>query len=181
MAKGRDLDPDRHRACWTALWADLERRCRGLAERLYEHETSPAGWQPYADVRDVLESLTAAGVPLAVVSDTGWDIRPVFEHHDVARYIGAFVLSYELGVTKPAPVMFEAACEALGVDPAETLMVGDNHASDGGAVEVGCRVLLLPPVPSGSERGLCAVMSLVRADDARRQAETGGDGALVAS
>lgn len=164
MAKGRDLGPDRHRACWTALWSELDVRCPGIAERLYEHEISPAGWHPYADVQPVLESLRARGVPLAVVSDTGWDIRPVFAHHDLARFFDAFVLSYEVGVTKPAPAMFEQACAALGVEPGEALMVGDNHRSDGGAVEVGCRVLLLPPVPSGSSRGLHAVLSLVRAE-----------------
>jgi FMN phosphatase YigB (HAD superfamily) len=49
----------------------------------------------------------------------------------------------------------------MGVSPAETLMVGDNHLPDGGAVVAGLTVLLLPPVPGGAERGLRHVLSLV--------------------
>lgn len=161
MARGRDLDPGVHRESWLALWRELDGRCAGLAERLYDHETSAAGWRPYPDVRPVLEQLVGAGIPLAVVSDTGWDIRPLFAHHDVGRYFETFVLSYEVGVTKPGRPMFETACEGLGVEARETLMVGDNFRSDGGAIDVGCRTLLLPPVVSGAERGLTAVLSLV--------------------
>jgi putative hydrolase of the HAD superfamily len=164
MAKGRDLSPARHRACWLALWAELDARCPGLAEHLYVHETSAAGWTPYPDAREVLECLRAAEIPLAVVSDTGWDIRPVFAAHGFAGHFETFVLSYEVGSTKPAAILFETASERLGVPPGEILMVGDNHLTDGGAIDLGYHVLLLPPVPSGSTRGLRAVLSLAQAD-----------------
>ena len=70
-------------------------------------------------------------------------------------------MSFQHGVTKPAPVLFRVACEALGVGPHEALMVGDNHRNDGGAIDSGLRTLLLPLVPSGSDRGLSAVLDLV--------------------
>jgi putative hydrolase of the HAD superfamily len=100
---------------------------------------------------------------MAVISDTGWDLRPVFEAHDIARYVDTFVLSYEHGATKPAPVLFRTACERLGVEPAEALMVGDNHRNDGGAIDSGVRTLLLPLVPSGTPRGLAAVLGVLDA------------------
>ena len=163
MAKGRDLGPEQHRACWLAIWSDLEALCPGVTARLYEFETSAAGWELYVDVRPVLDELARRGVPLAVISDTGWDLRPLFEHHDVARYFATFVMSYQHGVTKPAPVLFRTACERLGVEPAEALMVGDNHRNDGGAIDAGVRTLLLPLVPSGSPRGLSAVLGILDA------------------
>ena len=36
IAKGRDKSAALHRGCWMALWADLERRCPGISEPLYE-------------------------------------------------------------------------------------------------------------------------------------------------
>jgi putative hydrolase of the HAD superfamily len=161
MAKGRDVHAEQHRACWLAIWTDLEALCPGLTPKLYEFETSAAGWAPFIDTRPVLDDLAALEVPMAVVSDTGWDLRPVFEHHGLASYFSTFVMSYQHGVTKPAPVLFHTACERLGVEPAEALMVGDNHRNDGGAIESGLRTLLLPLVPSGTERGLVAVLRLL--------------------
>lgn len=166
MALGRDLGPEQHRRCWVALWSALEARCAGLSERLYDFETSAAGWSPYVDARPVLTELQRRGVRMAVISDTGWDLRPVFEHHDLARFVDTFVMSYQHGVTKPSPVLFETACERLGVAPAEALMVGDNHRNDGGAIDAGVRTLLLPLVPSGSPRGLAAVLGIIDASAA---------------
>lgn len=161
MAKGRDLGPAEHRACWLAIWGELEALCPGLTGKLYEFETTADGWAPFVDTRAVLDALTERGVPMAVVSDTGWDLRPTFEHHDLARYFTTFVMSYQHGVTKPAPLLFHTACERLGVTPSEALMVGDNHRNDGGAIDTGVRTLLLPLVPSGTPRGLDAVLAIV--------------------
>ncbi len=161
MAKGRDLDAERHRACWLAIWSPLDALAPGLAERLYAHETSPAGWRLYPDALYVLDRLRASGIRLAVVSDTGWNIRAVFAYHGVAEHFETFVLSCELGVAKPAAEMFECACERLAITPEEVLMVGDNYRTDGGALEIGARVLLLPPTQAGAERGLQAVVSLI--------------------
>jgi HAD superfamily hydrolase (TIGR01509 family) len=163
FAKGRDLSEELHRRCWLDLWSELEARCPGISKPLYEYETSGVGWTPYPDTEPVMRALRDRGVPLAVVSDVGWDLRPVFAHHRLDGYVSTFVMSYQLGVTKPAAVMFHTACGALGVEPHEALMVGDNYRNDGGAADAGARTLLLPLVPSGSLRGLDAVLALVDA------------------
>jgi HAD superfamily hydrolase (TIGR01509 family) len=163
LARGRDLSEELHRKCWLELWTDLEQRCPGISEPLYAFETSSDGWTPYPDTEPVLRALRERGIPIAVVSDAGWDLVPVLERHRVREYVTTVVMSYRMGVTKPAPVMFHAACEQLGVDAHEALMVGDNYRNDGGAADAGLRVLLLPMVPSGSHRGLDAVLALVDA------------------
>jgi len=161
MSKGRDLSAEVHRRCWLELFEPFESIAPGLADALYAHETSAAGWEPYPDAALLLERLSVAGIPLGVVSDTGWNVRPVFVAHGLADEIGVYVLSGEYGVTKPAPELFEAACTILGVEPGATLMVGDNHRTDGGAVEAGLPTLLLPLPPPGAKRGLDAVARLV--------------------
>ena len=118
----------------------------GLGRVLYEREISADVWHPFPDTLPVVEALSDAGVPMVVVSDTGWDIRPVLDRHGLLPYFAGLVLSYEHGVAKPAPQLFSAVCELLGVPAEEALMVGDNALTDGGAIESGIRVYLLPQV-----------------------------------
>lgn len=136
----RDLDAERHRAAYTGLTEQVGPLPHpGLAATLYRRHQAPEAWQPYPDTRSTLEELRRRGVPVAVVSNIGWDLRPVFRHHGLDTLVDAFVLSYEHGVQKPDPTLFRVACEALGVRPAETVMVGDDEAADGGAAALGCR------------------------------------------
>jgi len=160
IAKGRDLSERAHRECWTALYSAADVIAEGLGAVLYEREISAAAWQPFPDTVAVVEALCAAGIPMVVVSDTGWDIRPVLDRHGLLPYFAGLVLSYEYGVAKPAPELFTAACTLLGVDAADALMVGDNALTDGGAIESGVRVYLLPPVQKPGPRGLDAVLRL---------------------
>jgi hypothetical protein len=37
-----------------------------------------------------------------VLSNIGWDLRPVFTHHRLDHPISGYVLSYEAGTAKPA-------------------------------------------------------------------------------
>jgi HAD superfamily hydrolase (TIGR01509 family) len=161
MSRGRDLSPDAHRREWLRLWSPADMLVQGLAERVYRAERSPATWDLYPDVVPVLDALGRRGVPIGAVSDTGWDYSEVLTRHGIKDRFGSVVMSFEHGVTKPAPSLFWSACAELGVEPANTLMVGDNAWPDGGAVAAGLPVLLLPAVAPGTERGLRAVLALV--------------------
>lgn len=161
LAKGRDLSPELHRACWFALWAELDALVPGAAAALYEHETSAAGWQPYPDTRAVLEGLASRGVPVVVVSDVAFDLRPIFDHYGLRHLAKDFVLSGEHGTIKPDGTLFTIALGLAGVSADRALMVGDNPANDGTAAAVGIRTLLLPVTPPGTPRGLGAVLRLV--------------------
>lgn len=88
----------------------------------------------------MLRALHERGIGVAVVSNIGWDPRPVFRAHGLDPFVDAYVLSYEHGVQKPDPRLFSVACAALGADPRRTLMVGDSREADGGAAALGCLV-----------------------------------------
>lgn len=81
------------------------------------------------------------------MSNIGWDLRPVFREHGLDGFVDAYVLSYEHGVAKPDERLFRTACEALGVTPRETLMVGDDVRADGGATAAGCALELVERLP----------------------------------
>lgn len=166
LAKGRDLSPERHREVWTALYAasGADRLAEGLSDALYDLTVDPASWEAFPDTLPTLQALREQAIPVGVLSDTGFDLRPVFDALGMSRWIDAVVLSCEYGVCKPDPEVFRNACSQLGVDPAATLMVGDNPLTDGGAVAAGLPVLLLPMPAAGEPRGLAPVVSLVAGD-----------------
>ncbi|MEU8540700.1 HAD-IA family hydrolase [Streptomyces sp. NPDC048717] len=143
----RDLDAERHRAAYTGLIHASGVTDPELTDALYERHKTPEAWHPYPDAARTLAELSRAGVSVAVVSNIAWDLRPVFRVHGLDQWIDVFALSFEVGAQKPDPAIFRYACRELGLDPAETLMVGDDRRADGGAVALGARVHFVDPLP----------------------------------
>ncbi|MEG3632626.1 HAD family hydrolase [Micromonospora palythoicola] len=142
---GLDCDAVFHRDTYHRVFADAGLD-PALSEALYSVE-SDATHNPFAvDAVPVLRGIAEHGLPIGVVSDIHFDLRPAFAAAGIADVVSAFVLSYEHGVQKPDPAIFRRAADEIGVPPERTLMVGDRHGYDGGAVEVGMTTLLLPPL-----------------------------------
>jgi len=163
LAKGRDLSNTRHREVWMALYnaAGCERLAPGLSEELYALTVSAESWEAFPDTLPTLKAVRERGLRVGIVSDTGFDLRPAMDQLGLSPFLDAVVMSFEQGVCKPATSVFLTACEQLQVDPARTLMVGDNPLTDSGAVAVGMYVFLLPPPTKTGPRGLGHVLSLI--------------------
>jgi HAD superfamily hydrolase (TIGR01493 family) len=146
-----------HRSAYVTGYAPFNEIAPGLADLMYdEWKTNPSTMVPYPDTQAVLKSFTGAGIPIAIVSNTGWSINKGYAATGLDAFIDAFVLSCDLGIAKPDPEPFLTACERLGVSHHHTLMVGNNRLADSGSICVGCCCLILPPVPPGATRGLRA-------------------------
>ena len=161
LAKGRDLSADAHREVWTALFERANAAVPDIAGTLYERVMDPSAWIPYPDTAPTLRALRSRGVRIGIVSNVPRDLRPIFAAHGMVELVDAFTHSFEVGAEKPDPAIFRAACRALGVAPAETLMVGDHPEADGGAAKAGLRVYILPAEMDGDVRGLGRVVELV--------------------
>ncbi|MFD5402239.1 HAD family hydrolase [Streptomyces griseorubiginosus] len=158
----RDESAELHRAAYTGLSRLVPLPDPALHDALYERHMSPAAWQPYPDAAEVLRSLRERGIGVGVVSNIGWDLRPVFRAHGLDPYVDAYVLSYEHGVQKPDARLFKTACAALGVEPGDVLMVGDDRRADGGAAALGCGVHFVDHLPVAQRpEGLRPVLDLV--------------------
>ncbi|ROO85364.1 HAD superfamily hydrolase (TIGR01493 family)/HAD superfamily hydrolase (TIGR01509 family)/HAD superfamily hydrolase (TIGR01549 family) [Actinocorallia herbida] len=142
-----DLSAEFHRACYTGLARAAGLPDPALADALYDRSSLPVAWRPYPDAEKTLHALRERGIRLAVVSNIGWDPRPVLKFHGLDRYFDVLILSYEVGVEKPDPRIFQAACDELGLPPADVLMVGDDRQADTGAAALGCRVHLVDHLP----------------------------------
>jgi FMN phosphatase YigB (HAD superfamily) len=153
----RDLSAADHRRVFGEAVAVLPGVEPELVEALYA--TMLRQWVAYADAEPVLRGLKRRGVRVAVLSNIGLDIGAHLAQV-LPGLIDAVVLSYQLGVVKPEPVIFLHTLDRIGVPAAEALMVGDSWRTDGGAAGVGIRTLILPRT-AGPVHGLDLVLRLV--------------------
>ena len=137
----------------------------GLADGDLRREAALAAyqefWEPHTftdkQVRPLWEGLRKRGVRVGVLSNTIWPReyhRGVFERDGVLDLIDADIYSSELDWTKPHPEAFRAAAAALGVDPSETVYVGDRPFEDiHGSQLAGMRAIWVPhsQIPVGQQ------------------------------
>lgn len=147
----RDLEPHLHREAYLHVLRES-----GLtdhhAESLYQRAIDPASWTPYPDTAEVLAGLHAQGIRTAIVSNIAFDVRPAFAGIGADKDVDEFVLSFEVGATKPDRRIFATALSRLGVSAHDAVMVGDSDEADGGARALGCGFVLVDPLPTVERR-----------------------------
>jgi putative hydrolase of the HAD superfamily len=96
------------------------------------------------DVRPALERFQAAGIPVVVVSNSNGKLRDLLRRLGLFEYFSLIVDSFEEGVEKPDPRLFEIALDRVRARRATTLHVGDFYEIDVvGARAAGIQAALL--------------------------------------
>ncbi|BDA50706.1 probable haloacid dehalogenase-like hydrolase domain-containing protein [Coccomyxa sp. Obi] len=114
-----------------------------MLEKLYNHYLQPSAWKLAPGALDVLAQIKSSGMKLAVVSNFDTRLRPLLTTMGAADIFDALIISAEVGAEKPNPLIFEIACQQLGVLPEETVHVGDDRRNDiTGARSAGCHAWL---------------------------------------
>ncbi|BDZ47961.1 hypothetical protein GCM10025867_02020 [Frondihabitans sucicola] len=105
---------------------------------------------------DVLDELRHRGLPLGLVSDCSVETALVWDTTALSARFDAHAFSCEHGVKKPDPRLYRVVTQALGVDPAECLYVGDGGSSElPGAAALGMRAVWLDhPGNQGGTNGV---------------------------
>ncbi|WP_454326115.1 HAD family hydrolase [Streptomyces glaucescens] len=124
---------------------DTEAFERGFAERLRAHGADvsaegltarmQAGISIDRDMLALLDDLRAAGRPVALVSNsfgTG-----TYDGVELAAVADVIVISADVGIRKPSRRIYAIACERLGVDPGEAVMIDDLQQNLDGAARIG--------------------------------------------
>jgi putative hydrolase of the HAD superfamily len=113
---------------------------------LREHRLSNAWRRIGAGVRESLLRLRAAGLKLAVVSNSEGTIEQMLVEIDLRNLFETVLDSSVVGFTKPDPRIYQLALDRLGVTAADAIMVGDSPSADvDGAHAVGIRAALIDP------------------------------------
>jgi putative hydrolase of the HAD superfamily len=167
-------DPDEAQALAEAIWeaedaawkrGRTEHRSGRIAEILAQaghdetHQTHSAAfaayqefWEPhtYTDpqIRPLWQGLRERGLRVGVLSNTIWTReyhRAIFERDGVVELVDGDVYSSEIPWVKPHPEAFRAAAKAVGVEPEQSVYVGDRMFEDvHGPQQVGMRAIWIP-------------------------------------
>lgn len=100
---------------------------------------------PWCDgARALLDDLRAAGVPMALVTNTRRALTEKALNSIGRQYFSATVCGDEVSDGKPAPDGYLHAARLLGVDTAECLAIEDSVTGSAAAEAAGCSVLVVP-------------------------------------
>jgi putative hydrolase of the HAD superfamily len=122
----------------------IERLAPEISRRLTD-EYEPEDWI-CDDVPGTLQALKQAGFSLGVVSNRTNPFGELLETLGLRAYFDYLLAAGEIQAWKPEPHIFRHAMSQLGVDPGQTLYVGDNYYADViGAERAGIRPILLDP------------------------------------
>ncbi|KAJ0988324.1 hypothetical protein J5N97_006680 [Dioscorea zingiberensis] len=102
----------------------------GYFEEVYEHFANGDAWRLPAGAYGSLCLLKDAGVKLAVVSNFDTRLRKLLKDLHVAHLFDAIIISSEIGYEKPAPEIFKAALDQIGMEAAKAVHVGDDEKAD---------------------------------------------------
>jgi FMN phosphatase YigB (HAD superfamily) len=154
-ATGVDLDLDEFAIAFEHFYKDVFPSLR-------------KGLGPRDGAREVVQTALELGLRVAIATNPIFPadaIRARMRWADIEDLPVGYVTTYEvMHATKPLPAYFSETAEALGVEPARCLMVGDDRVLDMGAADVGMRTFYvgLKPIPaadySGDLRDLAALL-----------------------
>lgn len=93
----------------------------------------------YDGVEELLKELRRQGKGVYLLSNAQTDFtRPEIEMLGLTDYFDGIFISSEQGCKKPSPLFFERLLERYGLEPSESIMIGnDRNADIAGACHVG--------------------------------------------
>ncbi len=107
----------------------------------------------YPDTIPLLEKLSKDGFAMALVSNAPPDTGKAVDALGLPHYLKTVVISGVVGYSKPHPEIFRIALRQAGVQPGETIHVGDLYESDVvGARNAGIEGILIDR--DGTQTGL---------------------------
>lgn len=141
--------------------AGISHDADGMAAAVHEAYRKGDHWALYPDVAGCLRTLKRQGLMLGVVSNWDAGLEGLLRDLRLLPYFDAVVSSAVVGYRKPDPVIFDLACEELGVAASRAVHVGDRPDADGdGAHAAGIRPVIVDRHGAEAECGYEVVEAL---------------------
>ncbi len=107
---------------------------------MYVYESSETEW--LADLETLLSSLSES-YKLALLSNAWLEApRQVLRDKGYGRWFDVMVCSYDIGIPKPDPRIFQHTLSLLDVEASEAVMIGDSIKADiKGAINAGLKAV----------------------------------------
>ena len=114
------------------------------------------------DVFEVFKKLKKRGMLIGVISNSeDGQVENLLKAVKFIPLLDVYLDSYVVGLTKPDQKIFLKAVKALGVDPEETVFIGDSYKQDIiGARNAGLKAILFDPLNLHHDRDVPKIRSL---------------------
>lgn len=140
-----DARIERFRHLFGIAGVEADTALAGAAARLYR-EQYQAARRAVGGAAALLGALRKRARVGIVSNNLLGEQQEKLRHCGLAAHVDALVVSEEVGVMKPDPVIFQAALERLDAQPADAVMIGDSWAADVvGARRAGIRPIWFNP------------------------------------
>ncbi|XP_067359261.1 haloacid dehalogenase-like hydrolase domain-containing protein 3 [Channa argus] len=101
-----------------------------MAQNLYQNFCSAENWEVFPDSKKALESCSALGLKLGVVSNFDSRLEEILRVCGLLSCFSFLITSEESRVAKPSPVIFKKALQKCGVPAASVAHIGDHYVND---------------------------------------------------
>jgi phosphoglycolate phosphatase len=129
--------------CATEPDADLLAKAQPLFFEAYSKVVTQS--QPYPEVIEALQTIKAAGLKLACITNKPATFTlPLLEHSQLLPYFDLVVSGDTLQRKKPDPDQILHICEHFGIAVNESVLIGDSQTDVEAARNAGCYVFTVP-------------------------------------
>lgn len=109
-----------------------------------EREFSETGVELWEDSVPVVRELRSRGTGTALISNCSHSTRPIVDRLGIAEEFDEILLSFEVGIHKPDPGIYQEALRRLGgIAPERSVFVDDQPAYCDGAAALGIDTFLI--------------------------------------
>ncbi len=118
---------------WDLAGGDAERARAAFAavsKRSQERRLARGGFELREGIAEVLQDLCSDGLLLGLAANQPVAVLPELDRVGIGQYFDHREVSGHHGFRKPDVRLFLRACDDLGVEPAECIMVGDRVDND---------------------------------------------------
>ena len=109
---------------------EVARRISALARKMWLEVEKTVPLELYQDVVPTLNRLRDDGYTLGLISNAPPETVNVIDSLGLPRYLPVIIVSGVVGYSKPNPEIFKIALSAAGVEPEESIHVGDIFEAD---------------------------------------------------
>ena len=94
------------------------------------------------ELLELIRKLKTSDYKIGMISNmsNNW-VREAFLDSEEQSLFDDMVFSYEVGLNKPNPEIYELSCERLGVRPSDTIFVDDSEVNCQGAEKTGMKTI----------------------------------------
>lgn len=136
----------RYRGFAEAIFGKCHQAAANAIMRVDHAYFAPENAVLFEETIEVLEELRNQGYRMAVISNWDTSLREVFRLLKIDQYFEVVIESHSQKVMsiKPDSRIFQIACEAMDIDPAQAVHIGDTFDADiEGASNAGIRAIFV--------------------------------------